>query len=70
MSMTLKDYLALPGHSATLLAKQTKVSVSTITRAADGETIPNRELMVMIAEVTKGAVQPNDFFNLPTRSAA
>lgn len=62
--MTLKDYLALPGHSATKLATETGVSVSTITRAADGKTIPSRELMGLIAEKTRGAVMPNDFFGI------
>jgi transcriptional regulator with XRE-family HTH domain len=60
--MTLKDYLSLPGHTATKLAAETGVSVSTITRAAEGETIPSRGLMNLIAEKTKGAVMPNDFF--------
>lgn len=60
--MTLKDYLALPGHSATMLATQVGVSVSTITRAAEGKTIPGRDLMQSIAEKTRGAVMPNDFF--------
>lgn len=62
MGMTLKDYLAREGHTATKLAQATGVSVSTITRAADGETIPNRKLMASIAEKTGGAVMPNDFF--------
>jgi hypothetical protein len=62
--MTLKDYLALPGHSATKLALETGVSVSTITRAAKGKTIPDRNLMSLLAEKTKGAVMPNDFFAL------
>lgn len=62
--MTLKDYLSLPGHTATKLALDTGVSVSTITRAAEGKTIPNRDLMNLIAEKTKGAVLPNDFFGI------
>jgi transcriptional regulator with XRE-family HTH domain len=62
--MTLKDYLSLPGHSATTFAAETGVSVSTITRAAEGKTIPSRELMRLIAEKTKGAVMPNDFFGV------
>lgn len=70
--MTLKDYLALPGHTATTLALETGASVSTITRAAEGKTIPNRKLMGLIAEKTKGAVMPNDFFAvaLPQADAA
>lgn len=62
--MTLKDYLALPGNSATKLAEEAKVSVSTIWRAAEGKTIPGPDLMVKITEVTKGAVKPNDFFGI------
>lgn len=62
--MTLKAYLALPGHSATKLAIETGVSVSTITRAADGSTVPSRKLMGLIAEKTNGAVMPNDFFGI------
>jgi transcriptional regulator with XRE-family HTH domain len=67
--MTLKDYLALPGHTATKLATETGVSVSTITRAAEGKTIPSRDLMNLIAEKTKGAVMPNDFFGLAAPKA-
>lgn len=68
--MTLKDYLALPGHTATQLAIDTGVSTSTITRAAEGKTIPNRTLMNLIAEKTRGAVMPNDFFALDTSGKA
>jgi DNA-binding MurR/RpiR family transcriptional regulator len=62
--MKLKDYLDLPGHSATKLAEELGVSVSTITRAANGGTLPGRDLMVAIAKQTNGAVMPNDFFGL------
>ena len=64
VGMTLKDYIAMPGHTATGIANAVGVSVSTITRASDGETIPSRELMVKITEHTKGAVKPNDFFGI------
>lgn len=62
--MTLKDYLAREGNTATKLAEATGVSVSTITRAAEGATIPSRELMGKIFEATGGAVAPNDFFGI------
>jgi transcriptional regulator with XRE-family HTH domain len=62
--MKLRAYLALPGHSATKLAAETGVSVSTITRAARGEIIPSRKVMESIAEKTDGAVLPNDFFEI------
>jgi transcriptional regulator with XRE-family HTH domain len=60
--MTLKEYLALPGNSATKLADAAGVSISTITRAANGDTIPNKDLMSAIFEQTGGIVTPNDFF--------
>lgn len=64
VGMTLKDYLAREGNTATRLATACDVSVSTITRAADGTTIPSRELMGKIHEATDGAVTPNDFFGI------
>lgn len=70
LSMTLKDYLALPGHTATALALETGASVSTITRAAEGKTIPSRKLMNLIAEKTRGAVMPNDFFGVAPQADA
>lgn len=60
--MTLKDYLELPGHNATKLAQAVGCSVSTITRAADGDTLPSRKTMQAISDATRGAVMPNDFF--------
>lgn len=62
--MTLKQYLSEPGRSATLLATELGVSVSTITRAANGETIPSRELMKQISQATDGEVGPNDFYGI------
>jgi transcriptional regulator with XRE-family HTH domain len=62
--MTLKDYLAQEGNTATKLADETGVSVSTITRAADGSTMPSRELMANIFKATGGTVTPNDFFGI------
>lgn len=64
LSMTLKDYLAQEGNTATKLADACKVSVSTITRAADGSTIPSRALMESIHEATDGKVTPNDFYGI------
>ena len=61
--MTLKDYLAQPGRTATALANELGVSVSTITRAADGA-VPNKELVLAIMDKTGGAVMPNDFYGV------
>jgi transcriptional regulator with XRE-family HTH domain len=64
VAMTLKDYLAQPGNTATKLAEEAEVSVSTITRAAEGATMPSRELMGKIFKATDGAVTPNDFYGI------
>lgn len=63
-SMTLADYLDQDGHSATALASKCKVEVSTITRAARGDTIPSKPLMEKLFEHTGGQVTPNDFFGI------
>lgn len=65
--MKLKDYLELPGNSATKLANEVDVAVSTITRLAKGDTVPSHKLIADIAEKTNGAVMPNDFFDLQVR---
>lgn len=62
--MTLAEYLAQDGHSATALATKCNVEVSTITRAAKGDTMPSRKLMADLFEHTGGAVTPNDFFGI------
>lgn len=64
MGMTLADYLKADGNRASDLANAIGVAVSTITRAARGETIPSRELMQAIHRHTDGAVTPNDFFGI------
>lgn len=62
--MTLADYLSQPNRTATDLALATKSAVSTITRAARGELMPSRDLMLAIYEATEGAVTPNDFVGI------
>jgi transposase len=62
--MTLADYLKLDGRSATALAAKCGVGVSTITRAANGDTLPGRALMASLFEHTDGMVTPNDFFGI------
>ncbi|MGL5734314.1 MAG: helix-turn-helix domain-containing protein [Beijerinckiaceae bacterium] len=58
--MTLADYLAQPGKTATDIARECGVSVSTITRAAAGGS-PSLQLMRKIAAATGGKVTANDF---------
>jgi transcriptional regulator with XRE-family HTH domain len=62
--MTLAEYLASTGQTASALAAQTGCAVSTITRAARGEKLPSRALMESIFEKTSGAVTPNDFYGI------
>lgn len=62
--MTLADYLSLEGNTASKLAADCKVAVSTITRAAKGELLPSRSLMEAIFQHTGGQVKPNDFFGV------
>ena len=62
--MTLKEYLSAPGRTASEVAKALGVSVSTITRAAHGETIPEAALMMAIVAHTKGTVRPDDFYGV------
>ncbi|ODP39280.1 hypothetical protein [Sphingomonas turrisvirgatae] len=67
--MTLADYLKLDGQSATALAAKCGVEVSTITRAAKGDTMPSRKLMSDVFEHTGGQVTPNDFFGIEPAQA-
>jgi predicted transcriptional regulator len=62
--MTLSEYLDLPDKTATGLARQVGCSVSTITRAAKGDTIPNRTIVQRIYECTGKQVPPNSFYGL------
>lgn len=66
--MKLSLYLTQPGKTATDLARDCGVSVSTITRCARGESQPSMALVAAIFQHTKGKVRPNDF--LPEPSAA
>ncbi|WP_162232715.1 helix-turn-helix domain-containing protein [Sphingomonas sanxanigenens] len=66
--MTLAEYLAQPGRTATELAQATGSAVSTITRAARGEIIPSRDLMIKLFEATDGAVTPNDIFGIVSKA--
>lgn len=64
VEMTLADYLAQPGHTASALAEKCECAVSTITRVAKGEIGPSADLLKRIHTHTGGAVQPNDFFGI------
>ncbi len=64
MAMTLTEYLAQEGKTASALAKACGCAVSSITRAASGDITPSRELMQSIHRETGGAVTPNDFYGV------
>lgn len=59
--MRLSAFLDLPGQSATDIARQCGVAVSTITRVAKGEKNPSLVLMQAIRDATRGAVSADDF---------
>lgn len=59
--MKLAEYLAQPGKTATDIARECGVSVSTITRAAADGGSPSLDLMRKIAAATSGKVTANDF---------
>ena len=65
--MQLKKYIAEPGRSATQVARDCGVAVSTITRIVNGNKRPSLELMGRIRTATGGAVEPNDFLPLEER---
>lgn len=60
MAMRLKDYLELDGQSAAKLAKDIGCSTSTITRAANGQCLPNFKVRHAIAKATRGVVTSAD----------
>jgi transcriptional regulator with XRE-family HTH domain len=60
--MTLSEYLRINELTATEFAARIGRSVSTVTRAARGEAIPDLSTMLAIKGMTDGQVQPNDFY--------
>lgn len=67
--MTLNEYIAQQGITASEFARRLGVSAETVRRYREGERIPRREEMQRIFEVTGGAVAPNDFFPLNNGAA-
>lgn len=59
--MRLSEYLEMPGQSASALARECNVAVSTITRVAKRTKAPSIKLMIAIRAATKNAVTANDF---------
>jgi hypothetical protein len=68
--MRLRDYLTT--HSLTNVEFGSKVELTgeAVRRYANGDRIPSREAMRRIFDETKGAVTPNDFFDISGLSEA
>lgn len=62
--MTLTDYMKKHDLNDAQFAALINVNQSTINRARRGLYTPSAAVIEAIALVTKGAVQPNDFFQV------
>jgi transcriptional regulator with XRE-family HTH domain len=60
--MDLRSYLDARDMSIAVFADLLSVSVQTVHRYVNGDRLPRPDVMVRIAEVTGGAVKPNDFY--------
>ena len=64
--MTLSEYLDLTGLSVPALQKKLGIrTVDSVYKYLRGDHIPSPEVMARIFKATNGAVQPNDFYDLP-----
>jgi transcriptional regulator with XRE-family HTH domain len=60
--MDLRSYLDARDMSIAVFADLLGVSVQTVHRYVNGDRLPRPDVMVRIAEITGGAVKPNDFY--------
>jgi transcriptional regulator with XRE-family HTH domain len=69
--MKLRAWLEKEGLSATEFGRRLNKPQPTIARYASGDRIPEPPVMAQIAEMTRGEVMPNDFYDLapPTSPA-
>jgi transcriptional regulator with XRE-family HTH domain len=65
--MDLRSYLDVRDMSIAVFADLLGVSVQTVHRYVNRERLPRPDVMVRIAEVTGGAVKPNDFYPVCSR---
>ncbi len=63
--MTLSEYLRRNNLTATAFASKIKRSISTVTRIAKGEIMPDYETVRAIFLATGGNVEPASFYDLP-----
>ena len=65
--MDLRSYLDVHDISIAVFADLLGVSVQAVHRYVNNERLPRPDVMVRIAEVTGGAVKPNDFYPVCSR---
>jgi len=65
--MKLADYISEKQTTASRLAGEVGVPVSTLTRLLRGERRPGIELVARITAATNGAVSSEDFYPQPTQ---
>ena len=66
--MKLAEYMILRGYDDVEFAKKLEVDRTTVYRLRIGKTVPTWKIAAKIAEVSGGAVTPNDF--LPAAAAS
>lgn len=62
--MTLRDWLASQGVTIPEFATRIGRSSESVRRYVNGDRIPDKETMPLIADVTSGVVTANDFFGI------
>ena len=67
--MRLADYLSQHGLTVTVFGERIGVSHASVVRYNNGQRFPSQKTMQKIVDVTAGAVQPNDFYDLPDHAA-
>jgi transcriptional regulator with XRE-family HTH domain len=60
--MKLKDWLIKEGLTVTEFARRMGKPQPTIARYVSGDRMPEKEAMRQIMKMTRGKVQPNDFY--------
>ncbi len=66
--MRLTEYLNEKSMTLTAFAKVVGTYPQTIHKYVNGQRTPCADMMQRIAHATNGAVQPNDFFDIPDQS--
>ncbi len=62
--MRLIDYLTTHSIPANDFAERVGTTAATISRIANGQVMPRKELMAAILQETEGQVTPNDLFGV------